>query len=65
MAKLQMFGERVPAKVRGRNGEDRFEVGRWLGKTDRATNKGLRRTRTIRQLPTPFEGVCESVALEH
>ena len=56
-----MFGERVLAKVRGANGDDKFEVGCWLGKTDRddfhmvATAKGLKWTRTIRRLPTPFD----------
>ena len=49
------------AKVRGANGDDKVEVGCWLGKTDRAdfhmvaTAKGLKWTRTIRRLPSPFE----------
>ena len=51
--KVAMFGERALAKVRGANGDDKFEVGCWLGKTDRAdfhmvaTAKGLKWTRTI------------------
>ena len=46
------------AKVRGANGDDKVEVGCWLGKTDRAdfhmvaTAKGLKWTRTIRRLPS-------------
>ena len=49
------------ARVKRANGSDKFEPGLWLGKTDRAdfhmvaTASGLKWTRTIRRLPTPFD----------
>ena len=59
--KVAVFGERVLARVKRANGSDKFEPGLWLGKTDRAdfhtvaTAAGLKWTRTIRRLPTPFD----------
>ena len=55
--KVAVFGEHVLARVKS----DKFEPGLWLGKTDRAdfhmvaTPSGLKWTRTIRRLPTPFD----------
>ena len=55
-----MFGARVFAHVRGANGNDKFEVGCWLEKTDQADfhtvalARRLMRARTIRRLPTLF-----------
>ena len=59
--KLANFGERVLARLPGPNGADRFQVGIWVGKTDRAdfhlvfTSEGLRWTRTIRRMPVPYD----------
>ena len=61
MGNLAVFGERVLGRLPSQNGEDKFKVGIWLGKTDRAdfhiiaTTDGLRWTRTIRRLPIPFD----------
>ena len=59
--KVAVFGERVLARVKRANGSDKFEPGLWLGKTDRtdfhtaATASGLKWTRIMRRLPTPFD----------
>ena len=59
--KLAVYGERVLARLPTANGEDKFKVGIWLGKTDRAdfhivaVEDGLRWTRTIRRLPEMFD----------
>ena len=59
--KVAIFGGRVLAIEKRVNGSDKFEAGIWLGKTNRsdfhmvATASGLKWTRTIRRLPTPFD----------
>ena len=61
VGKLANFGERVLARLPGPNGADRFQVGVWVGKTDRAdfhlvfVPDGLRWTRTIRRMPIPYD----------
>ena len=48
VGKLACFGDRVLARLPSANGENKFKVGAWLGKTDRgdfhkaATADGLR-----------------------
>jgi hypothetical protein len=60
VGKLAVFGERVLARLPTANGEDKFKVGAWIGKTNRgdfhmvATSDGLRWTRTIRRMPFPL-----------
>ena len=65
MGKLAIFGERVLGRLPSANGEDKFHVGTWLGKTGRAdfhtiaTSDGLRWTRTIRRMPVPPEALSK------
>ena len=67
VGKLASFGERVLARLPGPNGADRFQVGVWVGKTDRAdfhlvfVPDGLRWTRTIRRMPVPCD--AETLAM--
>ena len=63
VGKLANFGERVLARLPGPgpNGADRFHVGIWVGKTDRADfhfvfiADRLRWTRTIRRMRVPYD----------